>query len=137
MILKKNRRQIQKKVPISPPQQKEPISQNPTEIEVINGQQYYVEYVSKEDIYPAYGYGGGNSVVVRQDLPPRVKKFVKTHELYHCQDKSNFGGRLGRQIRAIMFPGLKDPVGLAETVWKTIINVDRLKFYLGRIKKGH
>lgn len=131
------RRQIQEEVPASLPQQKEPTPQNPTEIEVINGQQYYVEYVPKEDLYPAFGYGGGNSAIVRQDLPPRVKKFVKAHELYHCQDKSNFGGWLGREIRANVIPGLKDPIGLAATVWKTITEIDRIKFYLKRIKEGH
>jgi len=131
------RRQIQEEMPTLPLQQEEPIPQNPTEIEVINGQQYNVKYVPKEDIYPAYGYGGGNSAVVRQDLPPRVKNFVKAHELYHCQDKSNFGGWLGREIRANVIPGLKDPIGLAATVWKTITDVDRIKFYLKRIKEGY
>ena len=131
------RRQIQEEVLASPLQQEKSIPQNPTKIEVINGQQYHVEYVPKEDIYPAYGYGGGKSAVVRQDLPPRVKEFVKAHELYHCQDKSNFGGWLGREIRANVIPGLKDPIGLAATVWKTITDVDRIKFYLKRIKEGH
>jgi hypothetical protein len=132
------RHQIQEKVPASPLQREEPIPQNPTEIEIINGEQYHVEYVPKEDIYPAYGYYcGGNSVVVRQDLPPRVKKFVKAHELYHCQDKSNFGGWMGREIRASIIPGLEDPIGFAATVWKTITDVDRIKFYLKRIKEGH
>lgn len=135
--IEKIRRQIQEEVPASPPQQKEPTPQNPTETEVINGQQYHVEYVPKENIYPAYGYGGGNSAVVRQDLPPRVKNFVKAHELYHCQDKSNFGGWLGREIRANVVPGLKDPIGFAATVWKTITDVDRIKFYLKRIREGH
>ena len=129
------RRQIQEEAPASPTQQEMSIPQNPTEIEVINGQQYHVEYVPKEEIYPAYGYGGGNGAIVRQDLPPRVKKFVKAHELYHCQDKSNFGGWLGREIRANAIPGLKDPIGLAATTWKTITDIDRIKFYLKRIKK--
>jgi hypothetical protein len=131
------RHQLQEEVPVLPLQQKKPIPQNPIEIEVINGQQYHVEYVPKEDIYPAYGYGGGNIAVVRQDLPPRIKNFVKAHELYHCQDKSNFGGWLGREIRANVIPGLKDPIGLAATVWETITDVDRIKFYLKRIKEGH
>jgi len=123
--------------PLAQPRQEEPVSQNSTEIEVVNGQQYHVEYVPREDIYPAYGYGGGNSAIVRQDLQPSVKKFVKAHELYHCQDKSDFGGWFGREIRANIIPGLKDPIGLAATVWKTITDVDRIKFYLKRIKEGH
>ena len=130
-------RQLQESAPTPLPQQEITAPQNPTEIVTIKGQKYTVEYVPKENIYPAYGYGGGNRVVVRQDLPPRVKNFVKAHELYHCQDKSDFGGWLGREIRANVIPGLKDPIGLAATVWKTITDVDRIKFYLKRIKEGH
>jgi hypothetical protein len=130
------RHQLQESEKSPRSQQKKSVPQNFTQVEIIDGQQYHVEYVPKEDIYPAYGYGGGNSAVVRQDLPPRVKKFVKAHELYHCQDKSNFGGWLGREIRANVIPGLKDPIGLAATVWKTITDVDRIKLYLRRIKEG-
>lgn len=115
----------------------QPTTKNPTEIEVINGEPYHVEYVPKEDIYPAYGYGGGNSALVRQDLPPRVKKFVKAHELYHCRDKATWGGWVGREIRANSMCGLKDPIGLIATAWKTLTDVDRIKFYMKRMKEGH
>lgn len=114
--------------------EKETASKNPTEIEVIDGQQYFVEYVPKDDIYPAYGYGGGKNATVRQDLPPRVKNFVKAHELYHCQDKATWGGWIGSEIRANIIPGLKDPIGLGATILNTITDVDRIKFYLKRIK---
>ncbi|MFA5029336.1 MAG: hypothetical protein WC518_01135 [Patescibacteria group bacterium] len=129
------RQQIQERTDSTPPQ-KQHIPQNPAEVVLINGQQYHVEYVPKEDIYPAYGYGGGNSATVRQDLSPRVKRFVKAHELYHCQDKATWGGWLGQEIRANIIPGLKDPIGLAATSWKTITDIDRIKFYLRRIKEG-
>ena len=112
----------------------ESLSKNHIEIVNIEGKQYSVEYVPKEDIYPAYGYGGGNRAVVRQDLSPRVKKFVKAHELYHCQDKSYRGGWLRREIRANLIPGMKDPLGLIATIWKTISDKDRINFYLKRIK---
>lgn len=131
------RRKIEKKASASAPQQKELIFDKQTEIQIINGQQYCVEYVPKEDIYPAYGYANGNIAVVRQDLPPRVKKFVKAHELYHCLDKSNFGGWLGKEFRANIIPGLKDPVGLVATVWKTITDIERIRLYLKRVKKGY
>jgi len=85
----------------------------------------------------AYGYGGGNSALVRQDLPPRVKKFVKAHELYHCRDKATWGGWVGREIRANSMCGLKDPIGLIATAWKTLTDVDRIKFYMKRMKEGH
>ncbi|MFZ2149647.1 MAG: hypothetical protein WAV15_00610 [Minisyncoccia bacterium] len=103
---------------------------------VINGKKYTVEYVPKEEIYPAFGYGGGNAAVVRQDLSPRVKRFVREHELYHCQDKAMWGGWLGREIRANFIPGLKDPIGLAATVWATISDIGRIRFYLRRIKEN-
>jgi hypothetical protein len=123
--------------PTSLPQQEKLISQNPIEIEIINGEKYYVEYVPKDAIYPRFGYNEGNKAVVRQDLPPRVKKFVKAHELYHCRDKSNFGGQIGKEIRANIIPGIKDPIGLAVSVWKTITNIDRIKLYLDRIRRGY
>jgi hypothetical protein len=135
--IKKIDLQVQEDVSIPTPKQEISIPENPTETKVINGQQYTVEFVPKEDIYPAYGYGGGSTAVVRQDLPPRVKNFVMAHELYHCQDHSNFGGWVGREIRANLISGLKDPIGLAATVWKTISDTDRVKFYLKRIKEEH
>lgn len=117
--------------------EKEMALTNHTEIEIIDGQQYQVEYVPKENIYPAYGYGSGKNAIVRQDLPPRVKNFVKAHELYHCQDKATWGGWIGKEIRANVMPGLKDPIGLGATILKTITDIDRIKFYLKRIKGGY
>jgi hypothetical protein len=106
--------------------------------EVINakGREISVKYVPKDLIYPAFGYGGGDEVIVRNDLPPRVKKFVKSHELYHCKDDSNFGGWIGREIRANLIPGIKDPLGLLATI-KASLSKDRLRFYLDRFKRRH
>jgi hypothetical protein len=112
-------------------------NKNEIEIEIINDKEYRIIYAPKEDIYPAYGYGGGRTATVRQDLSPRVKKFVKAHELYHCQDESEWGGWIGSELRANLIPGLKDPVGLALTIWKTITDKDRINFYLDRIKRKY
>jgi hypothetical protein len=112
-------------------------SPNNQEIVVIRNQKIVVEFVSKESIYPAFGYGGGNEVAVREDLSPRVKRFVKSHELYHCIDKAEWGGWIGREIRANIIPGLKDPIGLMATVWASISDIDRIKFYLKRIQNKH
>lgn len=100
-----------------------------------NGQIYTVKYVSKEAIYPAFGYSSWDEATVREDLSPRVKKFVRAHEIYHCQDKSNFGGWIGSEIRANIIPGIKDPIGLLATI-KASLSKDRLKFYWQRFKKG-
>lgn len=130
------RRTLEEREWTSPRQQEEaPVIQNPTEVVTVRGQRYTVEYVPKEEIYPAFGYGGGDKAVVRQDLPPRVKNFVKAHELYHCRDQATWGGWLGREFRANLIPGLKDPIGLLATVWATVSDIDRMKFYLNRLKE--
>lgn len=113
------------------------IEQNPHETETISGVEYFVEYVPKEDIYPAYGYSSGKYAVVRQDLSLRVKRFVKAHELYHCADKAVWGGWIGSEIRASLMPGLKNPIGLIATILKTTTDIDRIKFYLRRIMQNH
>ncbi len=102
----------------------------------IKGVMCEVHYVPKEKIYPAFGYSQGNVAVVREDLPPRVKKFVEAHELYHCLDTATWGGWIGREIRANFFPGCRDPVGLWATILSTVFNVDRLRFYVERFRKG-
>ena len=99
--------------------------------------QYIVEYVPREVIYPAYGYNGSGRALVREDLPLRVKNFVTAHELYHLQDTATWGGWLGREFRANIVPGSKDPIGLAATIIKTITDSDRIGFYLNRLKEGY
>lgn len=116
---------------------KSDISDRLAESKIMDGHQYAVEYVPKAEIYPAFGFSDGSTAKVREDLSPRIKNFVKAHELYHCQDKANWGGWVGREIRANVVPGLKDPIGLLATVWKTVSDVDRMKFYWDRLKKGY
>lgn len=110
--------------------------QSATEMEIIDAQPYFVQYVPKDKIWPAFGYAGGNTAVVREDLPLLVKRFVTAHELYHLSDKGKFGGWVGSEIRANLIPGLKDPIGLAATIWATITDTDRIKFYVKRIREG-
>lgn len=116
--------------------EKADVSKNPTETVIIDSKEYTVRYVPKEEIYPAFGYSGGDTALVRQDLAPRVQKFVRAHELYHCQDEANWGGWLGKEIRANIMPGLRDPIGLFATGWDTVSDFNRIKFYLNRLKVG-
>ncbi|MEO8637714.1 MAG: hypothetical protein ABI430_02335 [Candidatus Taylorbacteria bacterium] len=121
-----------------PSDQKEiAVPQNQRETITIGNKQYIVEYVPKDAIYPGFGNSSGNIATVRKDLPPRVRNFVKAHELYHCQDEATWGGWIGREIRANLVPGLKDPAGLLATAWATLSDLDRIKFYLRRIKRGY
>lgn len=114
----------------------ENIAQNTMETVNINKHNCHIKYVQKDEIYPAYGYTTGNNIAVRRDLSPRVKRFVRTHELYHCYDESQWGGWAGKEIRANIIPGFKDPVGLIVTIWETITDLDRIDFYLKRTKEG-
>lgn len=104
--------------------------------ETESDQVFIVDYVSKEVIYPAYGYNGAGHAIVREDLPPRVKQFVTAHELYHLRDTATWGGWLGRELRANIVPGFRDPVGLLATITSTVTDWDRISFYLQRLREG-
>jgi hypothetical protein len=99
------------------------------------GREFYVRYASAKEMGPYFGYADGDWAVVREDLPARIKKFVRAHELYHCADTKKWGGDLGREIRANLYPGLKDPIGLAATIFATLKDKERIKLYLDRIRK--
>jgi len=112
-----------------------PYIQRADEIVRSDGKEYYVRYAPAEEMGPYFGYAGYNWAVVRKDLPARIKKFVRAHELYHCKDTKKWGGEVGREIRANLYPGLKDPIGLAATIFATLRDKERRKMYLGRIIK--
>lgn len=118
------------------------LSENLTDKSFLNSEQlitgnklFFVVYVPKKTISPCFGNARGNVIKVRADLSPRVKKFVKQHELYHCIDKATWGGWIGREIRANIIPGFKDPLGLLATI-KASFNKERLKFYWERFKRA-
>ena len=101
-----------------------------------NGQSYVVDFVPKESIYPAYGYNGAGHAIVREDLSPSVKRFVTAHELYHLGDTATWGGWIGRELRANIVPGMRDPEGLLATVASTVTDWDRIGFYMKRLREG-
>lgn len=102
----------------------------------VDYKQYVVDYVPKETIYPAYGYNGAGHAVVREDLSPRVKQFVTAHELYHLGDTATWGGWIGRELRASIVSGFRDPIGFGSTIFATVTDVDRIGFYLKRIRES-
>lgn len=101
----------------------------------VAGRTIQVLYVPKESLAPAFGTSFLDYVKIRSDLSPRVKRFVRSHELYHVKDRSNAGGWMGREIRANLIPGLTDPVGLLATI-KASLSPERLKFYWQRLMRG-
>jgi len=101
----------------------------------VKNEPYSVKYVPKETCAPAFGYAKGNQAVVKEDLRPRVKRFVTAHELYHLKDKSTWGGWLGKEVRANTVVGLRDPIGLLATIAASL-NKERLKFYISRFRRS-
>ncbi|MCL5435961.1 MAG: hypothetical protein M1275_02675 [Patescibacteria group bacterium] len=101
----------------------------------VSGISVKVNYVPKAMISPAFGRSFLNEIEVRTDLSPRVKRFVRSHELYHVGDRSYWGGWLGREIRANLVPGLKDPIGLLAAIAASL-PPERLSFYIQRFKQG-
>jgi hypothetical protein len=92
-----------------------------------------IVFVQKDLIAPAFGRARGKKAFVRVDLSPRVKKFVIAHELYHLSDNAKWGGWIGREIRANLVCGIKDPFGFLATVIASL-NHERLNFYLKRLR---
>ena len=94
-----------------------------------------ITYVDKDVLAPKFGYFDGVTIKIRKDLPPRVIRFVRMHELYHCADKAN-DGWVKREIRANIFPGLRDPLGLIQTIVLSL-NGERLHYYYTRFLNKH
>jgi hypothetical protein len=95
---------------------------------------YTVKFLPKSSIAPAFGHASKNEVIVRQDLRPRVKKFVTAHELHHLNDKANWGSWVGKEIRTNLVCGIKDPVGTIATIAASL-NRERLNFYINRFRQ--
>lgn len=102
------------------------------------GKKYKVFFVERSKLAPCFGkaYSIGYALV-REDLSPAIKRFVISHELYHLGDTHTWWGVFGRELRANLIPGFKDPIGLFATVWATISSRERMELYLDRVKKKY
>lgn len=113
-----------------------PLAQLKVETLDIKGKKVYIKYVPKEKLAPAFWYCYEDWYIeVRDDLSPRIKRFVRSHELYHHSDTSEWWWWIWREVRANFFPGLKDPIWLLATIYATLTTKERIDFYLDR-KKG-
>jgi len=101
----------------------------------IGQKEIQVNFIPKDSIYPAFGLAFSNEVRVREDLSPRVKRFVLAHELYHTGDNAKWGGWIGREIRASIIPAMSDPIGFTATIFASLTPT-RLLFYFNRFKMG-
>lgn len=109
----------------------------------LRGHVLKVVLVKREELYPFFGMAVGGVgqeecyAVVREDLFSPVRRFVIQHELYHLVDKHTWWGALGRELRASVVPGLRDPIGLLACVIATFLSWGRIKLYLDRLWKGY
>lgn len=90
-----------------------------------------IRYISKEELFPAFGLAKDGIIYVREDLPNAVKSFVIEHEIYHLQDDSVYW--LWREIKANLYAGIKHPIGFIYTVILSL-SLTRIKFYIQRFK---
>ena len=82
----------------------------------------------------SFGYIVGNQIYIKSDLSPRVENFVIQHELYHAKDQRVWWGWIGKELRANLLCGLKNPFGLIATICASI-NRTRLVAYWHALKK--
>jgi len=102
-----------------------------------------VIYVSKSELYPAFGDAEEipPRVRVRKDLPKAAQKFVLSHEKYHILDwqRSTKENKkyywIWGEIKANIYGALKHPFGFLVC---GIMNLQpsRIKFYFKRFKQG-
>ncbi|OGC56152.1 hypothetical protein A2797_02245 [candidate division WWE3 bacterium RIFCSPHIGHO2_01_FULL_48_15] len=113
------------------------IKQNETDYEILLGNEKFIlRYVPKESIEPHFGMAfnefGSEYALVRNDLPPRVQRFVALHEIYHLHDFRNTIHRstILQEIHANTAALLYEPIGFLQTVFLTITDPERLIYYL-------
>ena len=104
---------------------------------MIRGKIIAVNYVPKQSLYPLFGLAwiGLDLAWVREDLSLHVKRFVLAHEIYHLTDEWTWGGWIGRELRANVMCGIKDPKGFFATIIASC-TWDRIKFYIRRLQNG-
>jgi len=86
------------------------------------GREYLVVYFKSDEIPNLLGAitDGSNVIIVRDNLPPRVKEYVKKHELNHCQDKSSWAdgsliGHIINEARIEFKTAIRSPIGFLAT----------------------
>ena len=94
----------------------------------LRGETYTVTYVYPQYLGVLYGRAYGKVAEVRKDLPPHMSRFVLYHEIYHLQD-NDFSSKVMREVRANLAAAIYEPLGFAQTVWSTLCDTGRLKFY--------
>jgi hypothetical protein len=100
---------------------------------VLKDKTYKIYYVAKEVIIPTFGeaFLDGHALI-REDLPQKSRDFVTRHEIYHLYDFINKPnrGRFVREIHANLAAFYYEPIGGLQTLFLTLTNPERIKYYL-------
>jgi hypothetical protein len=94
-----------------------------------------INYVNKDTLGRAFGFTDGERIFVREDLPEAISNFVAEHEAQHIRDAKRGDNWILSELRANFFPGIKDPIGLVQTVLGSL-SMERLGFYFDRFKSN-
>jgi hypothetical protein len=91
---------------------------------------FWLNYMPASEMQAAQfsGYTYKGEVYISEALRGRSKHYIIQHELYHIHDKKNWGGYFGKELRANIVCGLKNPIGLCFAIGHAIRN-HRLKVY--------
>ncbi len=99
-----------------------------------------VYYISSNDLKkfpiigaPKYGYSNNvNTIWIDKGLPNYVARFIREHEAFHIRDKSK--NWLWREVKANTFAAICHPLGFVYVTWHTIFSLERIKYYIQRVK---
>lgn len=94
-----------------------------------------VQFVDKEQIYPAFGRAltSKKIVYVRRDLIKCARDFVVQHELQHLEH--SYESWIWEEITANLYALTKHPIGGLIIIIMSLAPY-RLKHYWNRIKRG-
>jgi len=95
--------------------------------------QITINYVTKEDIFPAFGRAiySTNTVEIREDLPQRAKDHLLVHEIYHLYDKpkQTYWGVIWGEVKANWAAASQEKIGFIIVLYLSVSSKARLKFY--------
>jgi hypothetical protein len=92
-----------------------------------------VRYVTKSELYPRFGYcTDAGEIFIGDWLPKRVQAFVVFHEAYHTDKGFGFWNEVKANIHGLF----NEPLGGIQTLWMSVMNIDRWKYYIDRVKNG-
>ena len=75
------------------------------------------------------GFAKNGEAYISEELTRNVRRFVINHEIYHLNDKHRWLGYFGKELRANIICGLKDPSGLLATTISVMKSGGLLRYF--------